>query len=351
MDVRHRRLTVSKIFVVVLTLCMFQSSMVYAQPAKYTIGGIVHTWAQDQGQDEYGYSIFDAVEAAVVTLESKTDTLHTTTDLHGRFLFRKFTSRYFKVRVECLGYDTWEQSFDADTLVGFYATIRVLLEQKKEALKAAVVKDEAPVFEIIGDTLKYNVAATQQIADDDMLHDVLGRLPGISVENNLVKIMDEQVARIYIDGKLVFGDSVGDPLRYLAGSQVLSFKVYDQMTREERLGLAPKESKKERVINVLTRDKIKSALIAQAIAGYGRNIESLGSEMDNRYTAGITGNLFSEMTLLSANVYLNNIGRNNEYSAVSNISSIPSSYSRLGYAGAKLVKKFRDPETGEILSL
>ena len=183
-----------------------------------------------------------------------------------------------------------------------------------------------------------------------MLRDVFERLPGISMENNIVKIMNEEVAKIYINGKLIFGDDITNPLSYLAGSEVISLKVYDQATREERLGLIPKGSKKERVVNVLTRTKINTALIAQAIAGYGRNFETTGSETDNRYTAGITGNWFSEMNMLSANVYLNNVGRTNEYSAVTNISSIPSDYKRVGYAGVRLVKKFRDPEVGDYLS-
>lgn len=291
---------------------------------------------------------YGMLPGAVVLMQTPTDTIYTTTDDFGRFLFRKVTARYFTLKVESMGYESWERDVDADTLNPF--GINVLLREKKEEIKAAVVKDEAPVFEFIGDTLKYNVAGTQQIADEDMLQDVLGRLPGISLENGLVKIMDEEVARIYINGKLIFGDSVDDPLRFLAGSQVVSLKVYDQASREERLGLVPKGSKKEKVINVVTKAKLTTALIAQAMAGYGRNMETLGSETDNRYAGGLTGNMFSEKTLISANLYLNNIGRNNEYSAVSNISSVPSTYSRVGYAGAKLVKKFGDAEFGDALS-
>ena len=63
----------------------------------------------------------------------------------------------------------------------------MILKENKEQLEAAVVKEEVPVFEFIGDTLKYNVAAVQQVSSDDMLADVMERLPGISVSNNLVE--------------------------------------------------------------------------------------------------------------------------------------------------------------------
>ena len=335
--------------VILIALCVLQGNCIYAQQSRRLVDGIVWPHSVDIESDEESIFI-RPVSGAVVVLETPSDTSYTVSDDFGRFMFRKVSSRYFRLKVECMGYETWVREFDGDTLKTLPGGIRVELKAAKETLEAAVVKDEAPVFEFVGDTLKYNVAATQQLSDDDMLQDVFCRLPGISMSNNLVKIMGEEVARIYIDGRLVFGDGVENPLRFLAGSEVVSLKVYDQPTREERLGLVPKGSKKERVVNVVTKSKIKTALIAQAIAGYGRNFENTGSEMDNRYAAGVTGNWFSEMNLLSLNVYLNNIGKGNEYSSVSNISSIPSAYSRVGYVGAKLMRKFRDAELGDMLS-
>lgn len=335
--------------IVLIALCIMQGSYLYAQQPRYFVDGVVWPHLENSRSDE-SLIFIRPISGAVVTLETPSDTSYSVSDDFGRFFFRKISSRYFTLKVKCMGYETWSKEFDGDTLKTVYGGIRVELREEKETLEAAVVKDEAPVFEFVGDTLKYNVAATQQLSEDDMLKDVFDRLPGISVTNNLVEIMGEEVSRIYVDGRLVFGEEVGNPLRYLAGSEVISLKVYDQPTREERLGLAPKGSKKERVVNVVTKSKIKTALIAQAIAGYGRNFENTGSETDNRYAAGATGNWFSEMNLLSFNVYLNNVGRGNEYSSVSDISSIPSAYSRVGYAGAKIMRKFNDAELGDVLS-
>jgi hypothetical protein len=329
-----------------LTIFTLNIFCIDAQQVKYSLSGQVIA-KQDLSSGEMKTVI--PIPGAVVYLVSKTDSLYVTTNDGGYFSFRKVPSRYCTLSVEYLGYEKLVKEVDLGSDDLYYGLILELIE-KKEKIAAAVVKDEAPVFEVIGDTLKYNVAATQKVSGDDMLRDVFERLPGISMENNIVKIMNEKVAKIYINGKLVFGDDISNPLSYLAGSEVISLKVYDQTTRDERLGLIPKGSKKERVVNVLTRTKISTAVIAQAIAGYGRNFETTGSETDNRYTAGITGNWFSEMNMLSTNVYLNNIGRSNEYSAVTDISSIPSDYKRVGYAGVRLVKKFRDPEMGDYLS-
>lgn len=293
-------------------------------------------------------SVPTVISGAVVAVMMPGDTIYTVSDKAGKFHFDGISRRCFRVRVECLGYERWEKDVDADRLD--YGLLNVYLKESREALDAAVVKEEMPVFEVIGDTLKYNVAATQKISRDDMLGDVLARLPGVSFERGGLAVNGEQIKRVYINDRLVFGDNVSDPLRFLAGSEVVSLRVYDQETREERAGLVHKDSRKERVVNVATRSRIETALVAQGIAGYGRNFEDTGTEMDNRYMAGVTGNWFSEKMLLSFNAYLNNIGRTNEYRAVSDISSVPSAYSRVGYVGAKVMRKFKGAELGNSLS-
>ena len=325
-----------------------QQGVVCAQEAGKNIEVRVMAY-QDIAHGQKTVFIPNPMPGAVVSLIAPADTLHVVSDDSGYSLFRKVKAQKFSVKVECLGYETCEKSFLADTLDRVHSCT-FYMKEKKEELKAAVVKEEVPVFEFIGDTLKYNVASVQKVSEDDMLADVMKRLPGISVSNNLVKIMNENVAKIYIDGKLVFGDNVGNPLKYLAGSEIVSLRVYDQATVEERVGLAPKESTRERVIDVETKSKLTVALIAQARAGYGRNIETTGRGMDNRYLAGVSGSWFSEMTQISANAYLNNVGASNEYAAISDVSSVPSSYGRIGQADLQMVKKFSDAQLGDNLN-
>ena len=337
-------------YVIIFLLFLMQHVDICAQrSARIVEGRVSNTPVEVVHGSQTLTKLPEPVPGAVVSLIEKSDTSHVVTDERGSFRFEKQTLKLFRLRVECLGYEIYEKDFDADTLVKG-ASVRIFMSEKKEALEAAVVREEVPEFEVIGDTLKYNVASVQKVSDDDMLSDVLERLPGISFKDGL-KVMNEDVAKIYINGKLIFGNDIGAPLNYLAGKEIVSLKVFDQVKTEERLGLVPKNGKKERVINVETKNKLNSVLIAQAMAGYGRNFEDTGLEMDNRYLAGIAGNWFSEMTLFSVNAYLNNVGASNEYKAVSDISKVPSSYQRVGYAGARMVKKFRDPVEGDSFSL
>ena len=327
-----------------------QQEVLYAQESSKSVEVRVMTYNEIVMQGKKNAILIpEPIAGAVVSVMSPADTLHAVTGDMGYSIFRKVKAQKFSIKVECLGYETYEKGVSADTLSRVHS-FTIYMQQKKEALKAAVVKEEVPVFEFIGDTLKYNVASVQKVSEDEMLADVMKRLPGISVSNNLVKIMNESVAKIYIDGKLVFGDDIGNPLKYLAGSEVVSLRVYDQATAEERIGLAPEGSTSERVIDVETKSKLTVALIAQARAGYGRNLEATGRGMDNRYLAGVSGSWFSEMTQVLANAYLNNVGASNEYSAISDVTSVPSSYGRIGHAGVQVVKKFSDAQMGDNLS-
>ena len=327
-----------------------QQGVLYAQESGKNVEVRVMTYNEIVMQGKKNAILIpEPIAGAVVSVMSPTDTLHAVTGDMGYSIFRKVKAQKFSIKVECLGYETYEKGVSADTLSRVHS-FTIYMQQKKEALKAAVVKEEVPVFEFIGDTLKYNVASVQKVSEDEMLADVMKRLPGISVSNNLVKIMNESVAKIYIDGKLVFGDDIGNPLKYLAGSEVVSLRVYDQATVQERIGLAPEGSTSERVIDVETKSKLTVALIAQARAGYGRNLEATGRGMDNRYLAGVSGSWFSEMTQVLANAYLNNVGASNEYSAISDVTSVPSSYGRIGHAGVQVVKKFSDAQLGDNLS-
>ena len=171
----------------------------HAQQKGYTFEVVVsEQWEKTDGN----MIIFpQRLPGAVISIISPSDTLVATTDDSGRCLFRKIADRYIQVRVQHMGYKDWTRECDADTL----KFLEVRLDKDRKQLEAAVVKENVPVFEYIGDTLKYNVASVQQVADDDMLRDVMERLPGVSVSAGGVKVMEEEVSKIYTDGKLVFG--------------------------------------------------------------------------------------------------------------------------------------------------
>ncbi len=215
-------------------------------------------------------------------------------------------------------------------------------QTKRDTLKAAKVVAKVKVLQSVGDTLVYNVAATQSVSNEDMLIDVLSRLPGVEVKDGQVFQLGKRIDKIYINGKLVFGNDPRNALNYLAGQEVLKIAAYDQLRDEDRL-LGRQIHDKERVLNVKTRHFIDRVLAAQAILSAGSNIEKRGDESDLRYHGNLAGNYFSEKNLLSANFSLGNVGRGQDnIQAIHGVSRIPSNYTRSGYAGISFQSNLSD---------
>ena len=322
-----------------LTSFLFIPANVLAQ-GKNIIEGSVLAAGSDIG------SIM-SVPGAVVSLIMPSDTIYTVAGASGDFILKTSYAGKALLKVEHLSYKDYYK--DIDITSGSEQTLLITLEEKKENISASKVTGKAPVLEFIGDTLKYNVAATQRIGEDDMLGDVLMRLPGVLMQDGRLMVMGKDVSKIYIDGRLLFGENTKDPVVYLSAKEVINLKVYEQLNKRIQPGLAGL-APTERVINIETRSKLRFVAVAHASVGGGGTMKSNNDETDLRYLGGAASNYFSEKILYSVNAYLNNVGKSNEYSARTVLGEIPGTYSRRGYAGGRFIKKWNDPELGESLS-
>lgn len=323
---------ISRIIGAVSVLMLLFSSLCYAQGKDDSFFGKVE-------YREDNHKLYP-VEGASVTIVSKTDSLTAVTDFDGFFSIPGVKPGVYSVTVSHAAFQEYKISH-----YEIPASYSVTFLLEREELQAAIAKAEVKVFEFRLDTLVYNVAATQMISEDEMLGDILATLPGVEVKDGTFSVMGEPIKKVYINDKLIFGDSPSAAYNYLAGSEVVTVKVYDQETVENRrLG---RKGKKERVMDVKTKHDIDHVLVAQAASSYGRNLERTGDGTDNRYHTGLGANYFSERTLLSTNLYLGNMGRKeNQLTSVTDISSVSGTYSRIGYAGVSFIRKFGDVELG-----
>ena len=173
-----------------------------------------------------------------------------------------------------------------------------------------------------------------------MLRDVLAKLPGIDPQN--MNILGKAIARTYINDRLIFGDNPQDAMKYLSGREIINISVYDEDSPEDR-GRKFKRKEKERVINVKTRHRIDFVYAGHATASYGRNMKNAGDGSDNRYTAGLVGNFFSEKLQLKANASADNTGRDSDPDRILDITGLNPDYARDMKADIEAVKKFSLP--------
>ena len=161
--------------------------------------------------------VFEPLPDAFVLYTSSADSVYTSTDQHGYFRFDGIKDRNGKVSVSHI---TCKSTEAATPPKHGSRWLWLTLEQDPFKLAAAKVTDSMPVISIVGDTVRYNVAATQKLMHGDRLGDVLERLPGMTVENGMVMVLGKPLSEILVNGSDLFGRSQSDALSYLAGLQI-----------------------------------------------------------------------------------------------------------------------------------
>lgn len=247
---------------------------------------------------------------AVVSVEGKADTLHTTTDYDGNFYFKRVPSGVVRVRVSYLGYEA--QIIDSVRVAARYGVarpVRVVMRPEAQDIEGVVVEGRAQLLSQKGDTLVYNAAAVRAMDGDEVLR-VLEQLPGMEVDGSgVVKVHGEQIARIYVNDKLIFGDDPAAALNTLLASDVVKLEVFDEDTDEDRRQNR-RFAQQQKVMNIRTRKDFSSMWDGYFLGSWGMDLaRDIDGDRRQRYGAGLSMNLFSEQLRLSVDGLSNNIGR------------------------------------------
>ena len=108
-------------------------------------------------------------------------------------------------------------------------------EEDKQMLEAATVSAAVAPVELKGDTLVYNAAA-YSIAENDVLKDLLKKMPGIEVdEDGSVKVQGESVNQITVNGRTFFMGDRRAALDNLPAKAVEKIKVTDHESDMEKV--------------------------------------------------------------------------------------------------------------------
>ena len=142
--------------------------------------------------------------ATVSLTPERGNSKYSLSDADGKASLEKVRKGKYTLKAELLGYLPYTQTVtveDADVDLG---TLKMDLNQ--EELDAASVSATGNPIIIKKDTVEYN-ASSYKITDDNMLVDLLKKLPGIEVsDDGTITSNGETISRITIDGKTFFLD-------------------------------------------------------------------------------------------------------------------------------------------------
>ncbi|MBR6423774.1 MAG: outer membrane beta-barrel protein [Bacteroidales bacterium] len=242
------------------------------------------------------------VPYASAYLTAKNDTLITNfslTDTSGVARITKVTRGTYVLTVEMLGYKTYNKehyfsfSWDKDSVD--LGTIRLV--EDTQMLDAAHVSAIGNPIEVRQDTIIFN-AASFQMGQNQMLEDLLKRMPGMEVsKDGTVKYNGETIQKITVGGKTFFFDDPKMALKNLPAKVVDKVKVIDKVSDSEQFtGVA---TDREKVMDLEFKQEFQKGWFGNAQAGAGTTLAgSRKDEMvDNRgflYTGNVMASGYSE---------------------------------------------------------
>ncbi len=228
----------------------------------------------------------------------------TASDQTGLFQFTSLPVGEYELTASHMGYDTFTSKYN---LAEGRCVIYIRMKPSEDMIEGAAVIAEAALLRHVADTTIYNAAALRTDAWADAL-ELLKQIPGASVGSNGITINGEPVSRTFVNGTLVFGDNPITAFKQLLASDVTHIKVYDEIPIEDQL-VGKKNSRKERVLNVITKNKINLAVRGNldAAGGLDQN-RTIDGELQGRYGAGGDVSLHSEMLQIEIRGGSNNLG-------------------------------------------
>jgi len=237
---------------------------------------------------------------ASVSLQKLSDSTVQTTisDSLGMFRFPNLVKDSFLLSLSYVGYNAvnrtvYIDSTDVNVEIGAVTSASGQLE-------TVVVRATTPPVTQKGDTLQMS-ASQYKVNPDASGEDLVRKMPGITIENGQVKAGGENVQRVTIDGRELFGDDATAALRNLPAEVIDKIQVFDRLSDQAQF-TGFDDGNTTKAINIVTKANMRNGQFGRVFAGYGT---------DERYSAGGNATILKENRRLSLVGNFNNINQQN----------------------------------------
>ena len=213
----------------------------------------------------------DAVTFATVSLTrdgaKKPDYYNLSTD-SGEVSISKVKHGNYTFRAELLGYKAFEKVIKVE---GNLDLGKIGMDPDRQMLDAASVSAVGNPIVVKKDTLEYN-ANSFKTTENDMLEDLLKKLPGVEVsENGSITVNGETITKITIDGKTFFLDDPQLASKNIPAKIINKLKVINKKSEQaEFTGID--DGEEEKVIDLDIKPGMMKGAFGNIMAGAGRDI-------------------------------------------------------------------------------
>lgn len=227
-------------------------------------------------------------------------------DAEGKVVIEKVAHGKYVLKAELLGYKAYTKDIEVRNTLDL-GTLK--MEEDKEVLDAASVSATGNPILIKKDTVEYN-ASSYKTTENDMLVDLLKKLPGIEIDDDgTITANGQTISKITIGNKTFFLD---DPQ---LASQNLPAKIVDKIKvvrkkSEQAEFTGIEDGEEEQVIDLTVKKGMMDGLMGNFSAGGGKDFPSTTSTLavgdDFRYQGGAFVGKFTEKSNISFILNANN---------------------------------------------
>ncbi|NLV53621.1 MAG: TonB-dependent receptor [Bacteroidales bacterium] len=210
----------------------------------------------------------------------------------GTFNIKKVKDGKYLLKVSYVGYEDFYRPITVAKTKenkGEMTIGTVMLSQKSTMLQEAEVVGQLKEMEMKDDTLIFNADAFK-VPAGSVLEDLIKKLPGVTVEDGVVKVNGKTVSRILVGGKEFFGNDQNMSMKNLPAEIVDKVKTYERKSDYSRI-TGIDDGEEETVIDLSIKKDFQQGWFGNTNLGYGtEELYSLQGQL-NRFSEKKQGNV------------------------------------------------------------
>ena len=241
----------------------------------------------------------EPVSFATVSLTVKgqdTPVKYVLSDIDGKAELTKVRRNTYILKAELMGYKPYSQEvkLEKDVNLG-----DIKMEEDVEVLDAARVTDVGNPIVIRKDTIEYT-ASSFKTSDNDMLEELLKKLPGVEVEaDGSITANGETITKITIDGKTFFLDDPQLASKNIPAKLIEKVKVVEKKS-DQAIFTGIDDGEHETVIDLSMRPGMMKGWFGNVMGGGGHDVPGAGSDMNDwRYQGAAMAGRFTDKSQIS----------------------------------------------------
>ena len=275
-------------FPLLLFLSLFISTVSYSQTGK--LSGIVSDGQTKELLFDIRVLLLNPTDSSIVKYTNSLD--------GGIYSFDSLNPRSYVLKATSFGYPDYIRRIE---MTGENKTVNIDLKSDAKSLNEVEINQVATRVEQKGDTTQYNAAAFKT-NPDATVEDLVTKMPGITLENGVVKAQGEQVTKVLIDGEEFFGDDATAALKNLPAEIVSKIQVYDQASEQAKFtGIS--DGNEAKALNIVTKAGKNQGQFGKIYGGYGTP--------NDLYLGGLNVNIFKGKKRISIIGMSNNVNQQN----------------------------------------